>query len=302
MGFVPASQFGTDDRAKVLDYGNTGSGKSQLGSTAKNPAIALCERQALRTIRRRNPNAAIWLIESTDDLREMLIALTEQHARDECPYDTVVLDSLTEMQGILKKEILRKGGQSKETLSVGEWGVIIDKITDIVRAFRDLPMHVLVLCRAEESYVDDARHVRPSLNGKKLPNDIAGFFNVCGYSYKKMNDKGDIIHRVLFDGIEGYLTKADPELERVEYPYWPAWIRKMYGPDAPGAATDDEMTVEFLEAQSQRVEPSARAAAEAEAKQQAEGAGNTPSDGPSKDGPSKGKSKSKPKTETQANA
>lgn len=241
MGFQPAKDLALEDRAKILTHGNTGSGKSELGASAHNPAIALCERQALRTIRRRNPEAAVWLIESSDDLRAMLAELMSQCAAGGCPYDTVVLDSLTEIQNMLKREILQKAGSERETLSQGEWGVIIDRCANIARAFRDLPLHVLVLCRSEESFPMDERYVRPSLSGKKLPNDIGGFFNLVGYAYKKLDNEGDLIYRILFDGTDGFLTKGDVDLDAIEYPTWPVWIRKMYGAEAPGAATDEEV-------------------------------------------------------------
>lgn len=241
MGFVPAKSLTLEDKAKYLVHGNSGAGKSRLGATAKRPAIALFERQALRTIRSRNPDAAVWVVESMDYLREMLSELRLLIANDNCPYDTVVIDSLTEAQGMLKKEILSRAGSERETLTQGEWGVIIDRVSNITRAFRDLPMHVLVLCRSEETYTGDDRFVRPSLSGKKLPNDIAGFFNAVGYIFKKLDGNGDIAHRVLFDGTEGFLTKGDPDLDAIEIPHWPAWIRKMYGPEAIGAATDEDL-------------------------------------------------------------
>lgn len=245
MPFVKASEFKTQDRLKMLLYGNSGAGKTDLLSGASKIAIGLCEQQALRTIRRRNPDAAIWVIESSDDLRSMLAEIKQQVASGDCPFDTVALDGLTEIQQILKREILNKDGSSRESLTQGEWGVIIDRCTNIARAFRDLPLHVVVTCRAEEQYVDERRFVRPSLNGRKLPNDVAGFFNAVGYAYKKVNEQNQIIHRVLFDGVEGFLTKGDPDLDRIEIPSWRIFVRKMYGKDAPGAADDGNVRSEY---------------------------------------------------------
>lgn len=241
MGFTRAAEFNLEDKLKALVHGNSGAGKSHLGASAHLPAIGLCERQAMRTIRRRNPEAGIWIIERTEDLREMISELQIMIAEERCPFDTVVLDSLGEIQQIIKKEILDRAGQKRENLTQQEWGVIIDRSINIARAFRDLPLHVLVLCRSEETFADEGRFVRPSLSGKKLPNDVAGYFNVCGYSYKKVDGDGNLLHRVLFDGVEGFLSKGDPDLDPIEIPHWPAWIRKMYGDDAEGAATDKEM-------------------------------------------------------------
>jgi len=234
-----ASDLDTADHAKILTHGNSGAGKSELGATFYRPLILLCERQAVRTIRRRNPDAEIEFIESTDDLRGALSMLKMQHQRGDCPYDGVVLDSLTEMQQILKKDILDQA--KRESLTMGEWGVVIDRTANITRSFRDLPMHVLVLCRSEESFSNDERFVRPSLQGKKLPNDIAGFFNIVGYQFKKQNPDGEIVHLTLFEGVDGFLTKGDADLERVEVPNVPLWLRKMYGAGTLGACSDEEL-------------------------------------------------------------
>lgn len=244
MGVVKASEFEMEDKKKSLVHGNSGSGKSTLGATAKKPIIGLAEKQALRTIRRVNPEAGIWRIENSDDLRGLVAFLKDEHNKGTLPYDTVVLDSLTEIQIMLKREVLAKA-TDREVLTVGEWGVVIDRIINICRTFRDLPMHVLVLARSEESFIEDTRFVRPSLNGKKLPNDVAGFFNTVGYAYRKISEQGNTIYRVLFEGVDGFLCKGDPDLDPVEVPYWPSWIRKMYG-EVPGAATDAEMQPDFL--------------------------------------------------------
>lgn len=233
MGFVQAKEFNFDDKAKVLVHGNSGAGKTHLGATGIKPVIALCERQALRTIRLVNPEAAIWIIDRADDLRQLLTELKVMIAENRCPYDTVVLDSLTEIQAMLKNEILVAA--SRDQLTQGEWGVIIDKVANIARSFRDLPMHVLALCRSDEQFIDETRYVRPSLSGKKLPNDIAGFFNLVGYAYRKQ-DGDKLLYRVMFGGSDGFLVKGDPTLKPIEQPSWPDWIRAMYGPECVGAS------------------------------------------------------------------
>ena len=285
-GPIKASEFEMEDKKKCLIHGNSGSSKSTLGATAKNPIIGLAESQALRTIRRVNPEAGIWKIESSEDLRGLVAYLKEQHAAGTCAYDTVVLDSLTEIQIMLKREIIAKATE-REQLTVGEWGIVIDRVVNICRTFRDLPMHVLILARSEETFIEDTRFVRPSLNGKKLPNDVAGFFNTVGYAYRKISDQGNTIYRILFEGVDGFLCKGDPDLDPVEIPYWPALVRKMYGADIQGAATDAEMEPEFL------IRASCRAPAE-------EIAAKEPTEAKAKDG--KGKKGNSDKSNQQQEA
>lgn len=243
--YLKASDYEMADNLKCLCHGNSGAGKTYLGATAVNPILALCELQGLRTIRRVNPDATVVMIDSTEDLRELLADLRRMHtSKDGCPYDTVVLDSLTEMQRIIKSEIIEKAGSARETPTQGEWGIIIDRTINVARAFRDLPMHVLVLTLSEEQFTDEGRFIRPSVSGKKLPNDLAGFFNLTGYVYKRMNEDNEMEHRVLFDGIDGYLTKGDPDLSMNEIPHWPSWVRRCYNKGTRGAAPDKNFVTE----------------------------------------------------------
>lgn len=81
---------------------------------------------------------------------------------------------------------------------------------------------------------------QPSFDGKKLPNEIAGYFSLVGYVYRERSKAEDgsvtVQHRVLLQGPPTLLTKALPGLDPVETPNVAAWLAKLNGEQAPQTA------------------------------------------------------------------
>lgn len=93
-------------------------------------------------------------------------------------YETVVIDSITEISEIIKKEIEKKSGRSMEQR---DWGTLSKKIREILTGFRDLNMHVLFIALEKiEKDEDKVLKIAPSLNGKSA-DDIVSFMDVVGY-------------------------------------------------------------------------------------------------------------------------
>lgn len=237
MEIKAASAYVNQSKLKALVHGHSGAGKSRLLATAKRPVIACCERQAIRVIQRTNPNADVALIETPDDLRAFIGTVKARVAKGDAPWDTIGLDSLTEMMRIFRIGKMREGGDSKDTLTQGEWGIIIDRTMNAARAFRDVDLHVLILTLSMRIGGDDEdTKLVPSVNGKALPDDLAGLVQVEGYQFKQPQDDGSVIYRVAFEAPSKKIaTKGDPDLDPVEVPYWPHLIAKAFGADAPGA-------------------------------------------------------------------
>lgn len=102
-------------------------------------------------------------------------------------YRTVVIDSLTEIEGKNLAKLM--GLDSNKEFEVGAievagWGEFRQNnhtIQRIVRAFRDLPIHLMLVCT--QSYTQDEMkrfHYGPGLTGK-LSSQIQGFVDVVSY-------------------------------------------------------------------------------------------------------------------------
>lgn len=209
---------------KVAIYGPPGTGKTHMGATAPDPVILLLEKQGFETVRTAakmtgRPMPPVFWIRNADQLRRARAILASSDAeplvammRDETlltpadvlafnldrdaliaslPYKrprTVVVDSITEACEMIAGEVDAHGGtETKDGLTYRKlraWGPIADKCTGLIRAFRDLPFHVLFLALIVEDNLgsDDEPdvHHRPALPGRKLWKILIGSVNACG--------------------------------------------------------------------------------------------------------------------------
>jgi len=117
-------------------------------------------------------------------------------------YHTVIVDSLTEVQTYLMYQLLNLDidnwalDVTPESPEYKEWGQSSEMIQLLVRTFRDLPMHVIFVCSAQEVSDDRNRLLkRPNLPGK-LAGKVQGFLDVVGYLDTAPDKDGNVIRRL----------------------------------------------------------------------------------------------------------
>ena len=236
---VVVSSMTTLHKLKILFYGPSGSGKTTLAAKFNRPLVGVTELQGIPAIMRSNPNARVFPITNAVELNNFRSLIRDPHLAEHV--DAVVLDSLTDVQRIIKVAYTatqnaaksKAGKDTKDTPDVDTWGLIIDRTAKIAREVRDLPVHVAVICLESETVVEGIGRVhRPAVNGKTLPNDLAQYFNVVGFTYKRAVENG-IRHEVLLNGPESFLTKGMPEIRDIEPPE-PLWLaHKCFGEPLP---------------------------------------------------------------------
>lgn len=139
-----------------------------------------------------------------DELIKMeafLRGVKEKEITEPREYRTVILDSLTELEAYCFEQLLGITDTTRldEETQSAEW-VEYKKnntmILRVVRAFRDLPMHVIFTC-AEKYTQDETKKFKytPDMTGK-LSKKIQGFMDIVGY-YAQGKD-GDKIQRRLY--------------------------------------------------------------------------------------------------------
>lgn len=205
----------TDHKIKAVVYGSSGTGKTSFGGTAKKAIFASAE-GGLLAIADKQPNYVE--IKSLNDLREMLVYLkTQKH-----DYETVIIDSITEINEIIKADIEKKTGKAME---IKDWGTLAKNIKEILRGFRDLPMHVLFIAQeATEKDGDVVTKVVPSLNGKAA-TEIAYFMDIVGYLYI---EKGTGARKLITLPNSMYLTKDRSKVIGNDTPAdFAAWVDKV---------------------------------------------------------------------------
>lgn len=212
---------------KMLIYGNYGVGKTTLAASALDvPAmndvllvsaeagdLSVADMEGLDAITLTDFRALGGINEflkqhcrarDADDTEELI--KLESHLRGEDvtkpkKYRTVILDSLTEIEAYCFNQLLGITDATRldEETQSSEWTEYKKNHTmmlRVVRAFRDLPMHV-IFTAAEQYQQDETKKMKfsPDLTGK-LSKKVQGFMDMVGY-YQQAR-KGEEIARRLY--------------------------------------------------------------------------------------------------------
>ena len=198
-----------DRHVNVLVYGESGVGKTTFASSAPKPILWLESEGGTDSIgmedRKGIDIARVTGLETYREALGFLLSKPDQYA-------TVVLDSFTETQASILKEIMRAAvaaDSNRDEFSplFSEWGRLTGVMREIARGFRDLPMHTVItaLQREDTDELTGRVKVRPRLS-PALADELPGYMDVVGYMYAK----GDVVDaKALKDGDE------QPEVERV---------------------------------------------------------------------------------------
>ncbi len=197
----------------MLVYGNPGVGKTVLAGSADavpelRPVLILDVEGGTFSIRERYPDVDVVRVQTWPDMQKVYDALYKM----DHDYQTVVLDSLTEIQKfsmyrIMASVLKEHPDRDPEVPSIREWGKNIEQIRRLVRAFRDLPMNVVftALAATDKDNKTGLVTTRPSLSGK-LAMEVGGFVDILLYMYiKRVDDENQRL--LLSAGTEGQIAK-----------------------------------------------------------------------------------------------
>ena len=142
-------------------------------------------------------------------------------------FDTLVIDSLTEVQRLIKSEIVESRGENNTDFRIQDWKTLADRMRRLIRFIRDIHSHVVCTCLSEVSNIgDDQRYIGPMFEGKKTGNEVMQFFSAVGFLYrtKAKNEEDVAVRKLMFDGPENYMCKpcfgldsvmTDPNMEEI---------------------------------------------------------------------------------------
>ena len=217
---------------KLLLYGRPGAGKTYLASQAsKVPAMSpvaymSSDASEADTLKKAAPGAIHLPISKWSEFWDVYnAAAVGIKDPSRIPFRTMIIDTGTEAERMWMRDImvdLEKNGRPSggevnvDVPSVREWGQSISGMRRLVRAFRDLPVNLIVT--AHETEMRDNAGItwfKPDFPGK-LKNQIAGMFSCVWYIYTKaeqeMDGKRKVIvseQRLLLTGYtEGFVCKT----------------------------------------------------------------------------------------------
>lgn len=235
---------------KAFFFGPYGSGKTYLAGTAEDyepyrDVLFIDAESGDLTLEDRWPNMTVVRITNFRQLARVHEFLTLHHRvrgeNDEKKllalenmywpepvakphhFNTVVIDSLSEVQGFLHYDILGvKLGITKldEDLPKAGWDefdLSINKMRYVVRSFRDLPMNVILVAGEQEK--SDESRIRISANFQgKLNNELPGFMDLAGRLVAGEPDEKGVVHRRLYLS-NGKNFKAKSRLSAIKAPW-----------------------------------------------------------------------------------
>jgi phage nucleotide-binding protein len=223
------------DWINLLVYGDPGSGKTWLTGTAADdkrlsPLLIADVEGGLTTLRHRK-DVDVKPIRSMKDLEALYNTLYKSIKDGKIHYGTVAIDSLSELADLDMRDIMKEAYAKnpdkvdKDVPSQREWGKARAHMRTIVRAFRDLPCHVIYTAQVA-TLQEEGQPTKyfPGLSGK-LRTEIPGFMDIVGYLTAE-SQQGVIERRLQIQGTRRVVAKdrtssLAPEAGFIESPTLP---------------------------------------------------------------------------------
>jgi phage nucleotide-binding protein len=158
----------TKSGVKLLVYGAAGAGKTSLITTLPKPIVLSAEAGLLSI---QDADLPFIEINTIDDLRQAYVYITSEGGSE---YESVALDSISEIAEVVlnaEKKIAKDPRQA--------YGAMQEQVSDLIRAFRDLPgKHVYMSAKLEKSQDEMGRMLyAPSMPGNKVGQSLPYFFD-----------------------------------------------------------------------------------------------------------------------------
>lgn len=240
MGATKLNIEALTERKKTLNvmiYGEPGVGKTTFASTAPRPMLWLEAEGGTHSIAD-TEGIDIVKVSGLDSYREVLSFLYENPDK----YKTVVIDSLTETQAAILKEIMQNVAKDDFSRNefmpqFAEWGQVTGQMRAIARAFRDLPMHSVItaLVREDKDELTGKTRIKPRLT-PALAEELPAFMDACLYMYAATPKKGEADAGGVEGDEEGVTVVRNALLKPTGK--YVAKVRAPQGRDVPDFITD----------------------------------------------------------------
>ena len=236
---------------KILVHGDSGAGKTTLGGSAHRrfkPLFLSAESGLLSLRKFKDENGKpikfdFVRIDSFEDIKEAYRGIKNNPAL--AKYDTIVIDSLTELQKICMDHILAE--EKKDTPTIKDWGSLLARMTGIIRAFRDLDRNLIVTCLSEryEDPENGTNRISPMLQGK-IKDGLPQYFDEVFYLFtqqKQSEDKKTIVvtRKLQTVGTDRVVAKdRSGMLAPLEEPDFCSIYDKIFGPQKAGETKENQ--------------------------------------------------------------
>ncbi len=180
------------NRLRFCIYGPAGSGKTYSIQTFPKPYVFDADGGIL-TIAGADVDYDIYDDPNPDKKAEAwrdIIKKTYAFIK-ECPYETIVYDSITTISELMMNEVQRVNGTLGQQPNIREWGILIDMFIDFLRVLKNIPANVV--CLGHDQLIQDETtseiFVVPLVPGKKLPRRMLAYFDEVYYTEVSLDRK-----------------------------------------------------------------------------------------------------------------
>lgn len=202
-------------KLKVLIYGGSGTGKTTFAGTFPKPYFFDFDGGMLTlkgkdveydTYVDKNPagRPTAW-----SDFEAKITSLYEA-GRDQFPYESVIIDSMTTLQECCMRYIQYNNRSASKMPTLQEWGMLIDKLQDTLYKVTSLDCNVVVTAH-EQVIQDDLTSeilVLPLISGKKLPDRLPLWFDEVYHARVERGKNREPIYQVMTVAERKYKAKS----------------------------------------------------------------------------------------------
>lgn len=175
------------NEVKMLVYGESGSGKTVFASSWPK-CVFLDIDKGMSSVTKKVSRIPINKTASSTAWDSFIRAVNFLENRELHNFETVVVDSLNEMQVIAMRDTISKYPQIRrpydDLASQSDYGKMLDEFDQEIRRVKALPMHVVLIAQvAPRVYETD--DVQPQLVGKHTARNVCRMMDIVGYLYKQ---------------------------------------------------------------------------------------------------------------------
>jgi len=158
------------DGIKMRVHGPSGAGKTTLCATTGEPTVIISAESGLLSLR--GFDIPVIEVKTLDELYEAYAFVAGEDGQ---AFSWICLDSISEIAEVVLNYEKKNAKDPRQA-----YGALAEKMTDLIRAFRDLPgKNVLFLSKQEKMKDEQTGSIlyAPSMPGNQLKNGIAYFFD-----------------------------------------------------------------------------------------------------------------------------
>lgn len=188
------------DSVKILVHGQSGVGKTTLIGSLPTPVVISAEGGLLALADLEIPYLNVTNMTELNEAFEWLAGSKEADQ-----FQSVAIDSISEIAEVVlntEKKLTKDPRQA--------YGALQEQMTDLIRAFRDLPKkHVYMSAKTEKATDENGRILySPSMPGNKLGQMLPYFFDEV-LALRVERDADGVTHRGLMCDSDGLWTAKD---------------------------------------------------------------------------------------------